>query len=159
MKKRIIAVILGLLVCLCFVGCNNNTNANANIESKAEENIVSYPQEQAFAEKLITECADSFKDPFSIKVKNVWMYKFEYTSIDRTDYYFTFEFETKNGLGIVETVYYGNHQNSPFRDLSDTTAKEEGHKFASGLSNKFNKNGVHAMQQGVKLDAQAVQEY
>lgn len=107
---------------------------------------------QEFAAKLLTSFAIGFKNPLSITVNNVWYY----TEHDR--HYFTYELEATNGIGNRVTLFYGNKAMG-YRDMSEEEIESATWDFCNGLNIYIAENGIKAMQNGVKLDAQYIHEY
>ena len=113
---------------------------------------------QDFAGKLIVEMANFFKNPLSIKVKNVWVWH----NPLHNQYYFTFEIEARNGLGVEITEFYGTKNLLGFEELSDNAIKEARKNIHTwGLDENwyFCKDEITAMQSGEPLDADAIQQY
>ena len=113
---------------------------------------------QTFAEKLFVDFAKAFKHPESISLQHAW-----YSTMSGTLHNFTFQFDVKNGLGIVENCYYGT--NLPFTELTDEALNQsvsafrvlgEGYYFAEGVTTAKDSadNG-----DGIELDAAAIQSY
>ena len=111
---------------------------------------------QIFAEKLFVDFAKAFKYPESISLQHAW-----YSNMNGTLHDFTFQFDVKNGLGIVENCYYGT--NLPFTELTDEALNQsvsafrvlgEGYYFAEGVTTAKDSadNG-----DGIELDAAAIQ--
>lgn len=113
---------------------------------------------QAFAEKLFVRFAKCFKHPESISLQHVW-----YSTMNGTLHDFTFQFDVKNGVGIVENVYYGTKIS--FTKLDDESLNQwisgfillgEGSYFAEGETGAMDST---AKGYGVELDAAAIQTY
>ena len=113
---------------------------------------------QTFAEKLFVDFAKAFKHPESISLQHAW-----HSTMSGTLHNFTFQFDVKNGLGIVENCYYGT--NLPFTELTDEALNQsvsafrvlgEGYYFAEGVTTAKDSadNG-----DGIELDAAAIQSY
>ena len=66
--------------------------------------------------------------------------------------------EIANSAGVKENVYYGC-DTLGFAELSDSLISDAGTQLAFGISGYFQKNGIKAMQNGEKPDAEAIQSY
>lgn len=123
-------------------------------QAKGEyDKLVELQPIQEFAAKLLTKCAESFKDPLSIKVHNVWYWQ---NVLDR--YLFTFEITANNGFGNGITAYYGSDVMG-FTELTDDEIYSAAFAFSYGLDSGFAKDGITAMQNGDLLDANYIQNY
>lgn len=113
---------------------------------------------QTFAEKLFVRFAKCFKHPESISLQHVW-----YSTTTGTLHDFTFQFDVKNGVGIVENVYYGTKIS--FTELDDESLNKwvsgfmvlgDGSYFAEGETGAMD---AAAKGYGIELDAEAIQTY
>ena len=113
---------------------------------------------QIFAEKLFVDFAKAFKYPESISLQHAW-----YSNMNGTLHDFTFQFDVKNGLGIVENCYYGTKP--AFTELTDEARSQwvsgfrllgDGSYFAEGDT-----DAMDAVEKGygIELDATAIQSY
>lgn len=113
---------------------------------------------QIFAEKLFVDFAKAFKYPESISLQHAW-----YSTMNGTLHDFTFQFDVKNGLGIVENCYYGNKP--AFTELTDEARSQwvsgfrllgDGSYFAEGDTDAMD---AAEKGYGIELDATAIQSY
>ena len=163
--KKALSLILALMMCLSLCACGGGDSSNPSesgdsaIPSETEHIMT---EEEIFAAKILIEGANCFDTPISTKVKNVWV-----SSLSVGCYSFTYELETKNQSGIMETVYYGN--SIFFSDLSDATLSNaikdiQASNTLTALGNTtsstfFRENEIKAMQDGEALDANSIQDY
>ncbi len=115
---------------------------------------------QTFAEKLFTRFAKCFKHPESISLEHVW-----YATSGGAVHYFTFQFNVKNGLGIIENVYYSNKIG--FTELTDKAISQwvngfsllgDGVYFEEGNTTAMDRVAQYSFT-GVELDATKIQTY
>ncbi len=120
-----------------------------------------------YAEKLFTACAKGFSNPLSINLIGVWYYGAsdkinadKYASGEEITYgediaAFTYQFEIQANNGETLTVYYGINGRMVEDDISLISQM-----FVMGSNNSpFKKDEITARQNGVELDAAAIQEY
>lgn len=121
---------------------------------KAYGKLVELQPAQEFAAKLLTACAPGFKKPLALKVNNAWVWQDDILG----RYYFTFSLEVTNDYGNSWTAYYGN-DTLGFRDFSEQEISSAAYPFTVGIDMYFVEGGIQAMQNGIELDAEYIQNY
>ena len=156
--KRAITILLALVMVLSLCACGGTSEPEPTPEPTTEPTPEPTPDPewadaQDFAARYFTVMARTFVNPLSVKVIKAWYYK---DLLD--DYYFTYQIELDNSAGIKQTVYYGN-KTFGFEELTDEAISEAQYFSAFGLGTYFVENAIDAMQKGIELDAEAIQEY
>ena len=169
--KKVIALMLALSMAFALCACANKE------EPKLEEPELELDGPQYFAAELLVEGVHLFSDPSTVKVKNVWYYQ------DGVVAYFTYKLEFEEN-GSTKTVYYGNRMGILDVDISNAAFHDENSKerlsFDSQLSDAkwlvnnsltmakikgtydndyFIEDQVTAKENGVELDAEAIQKH
>lgn len=172
-KYMIFLTIFILMLCSC------------NLPSANKKNKEELEYANSLAGKIITIGADLFPNPLSTKIINVWYYNTEDISVDG-GFYFTFELDVEGENGVRKTVFYGNDfpymlKKQPEEKILDLVRSDvDSYKYFSDYSKNgmfgdlraisemalettsslfFGENHRKAMQNGVKIDSQKIQDY
>ena len=164
--KKVLALVMALVLVLSLAACGGS-NSGESKESKSSSSSESAVEQsskldpalskvQDFACRYLTSVAAIFENPLSLEVKKAWCLDNSAGSLSA--YYFTFQLDVDNSAGIKQTVYYGDKMF--FSDLSDEEISLAKRALVQGnYTGYFQKDEIKAMQEGVELDAQAIQDY
>lgn len=116
-----------------------------------------YALAQSFGEKFFLRLAKQFKYPESIALQHTWFSDLGSEGRHLANY--TFQFDVKNGLGIVENVYYGNA--IAFMEMSDEELDQYMRGFALTGGGYIKEGETSAMDSktGIELDSSKIMEY
>ena len=167
--KRLTTAILMVMLLFFLAACGGGSNtidaaadtaakeaAAAEAAAEAEEaaRIAELKPMQDFANQLFALNANIFVKPLSIEVLDAWGYYNE----TYHEYRFTFKFNVANNAGVTQTVYFGNDLLG-FPDLTSRSLNKARDSLLIGSDFYFEQDVVDAMQNGERLDANAIQEY
>ena len=141
-------------------GKSEVTNYDKLVEAKK---LLAFKQKkrneaQTFAEKLFLKLAKQFKYPESISLQHVWYLDLgSWNEDDNPMAYFTFQFDVKNSLGIVENCYYGNY--IAFLAMDDEELATFIKGFAFGTHIREGETQAMDSKSAIELDSSKVMSY